>query len=492
MLFFWKKFQRWREEHHLGEETKARETEKPSHPERRDDQRTQTLLLALGELQRAMDPLIAVQVYNHRFCPLISQLPEELLLCICDFLRDDFAALLCLRIASRIFLRLLNSDRIYLWGAKTCSIRGEAFYLHDAPKLRFRQLLQRDGRCNTCKRWTAAHASQLLDDCKFQQTSRRLSLRSRVHCNACDSLHDVFQFPQQPFWYQPKQICLGQQGMVQLCAHVSITWAKVKAHIDDWRQNQSGGDWQACLDSFRIECYDPSHDTRCTVLVAQTWPRARLATSIRNPDIVVLNLEWKPHSRISTLALTADGRIPAPELRALFQKLRSCGPADTLYPRSHPGALPEMAFFCPSSHTSRLVHYNTGDEDAIRHSPASLLSPRLPSALSWNHRHGVGRNGAKLNITLHCPSDAVSTVISSQCLVISYEKDIMICKTTALTDPSDKIIPTDHWLHAMDTDSYPHPQGSSVRPQCKDLDCVNYYRKRRDSYPCSAYHYAYH
>ncbi|KAF1365836.1 hypothetical protein EJ07DRAFT_150326 [Lizonia empirigonia] len=42
----------------------------------------------------------------------------------------------------------------------------------------------------------------------------------------------------------------------------------------------------------------------------------------------------------------------------------------------------------------------------------------------------------------------------------------MICKTTALIDPSVKIIPTDHWLHAMDIDSYPHPRGRSVRPQC--------------------------
>ncbi|KAF1365837.1 hypothetical protein EJ07DRAFT_94352, partial [Lizonia empirigonia] len=272
----------------------------------------------LGELQRAMDPLIAVQVYNNRFCPLISQLPEELLLCVCDFLRDDFAALLCLRIASRIFLRLLNSKRIFVWGSK-CSIRGEDFNPHKALRLRFRELLQRDGRCNTCKRWNATHDSRLQDDCKFQQKFCGNSLRSRVHCDACDSLQDVFQFSQQSVWHQPKRQCLGQQGSVQLCAHVSITWARIKVHIDDWRQNQRGeGDWQACFDSFKIECHDPSHNTRCTGSEAPTWPRARLATSTRDPDIVVLNLEWKPHGRIATLALTADGRIPAPELRAFI------------------------------------------------------------------------------------------------------------------------------------------------------------------------------
>lgn len=66
-------------------------------------------------LQRTMDPLMAPQVYNIRFCPLISRPPEELLLCIVDFLCDDVVALMCLRIVSRIFLRLINSQTVF-WG----------------------------------------------------------------------------------------------------------------------------------------------------------------------------------------------------------------------------------------------------------------------------------------------------------------------------------------------------------------------------------------
>lgn len=118
---FWRKLPRWHEEHHRGEDTKAHEIEKPSHSEKRDDQQTQTLPLALGELQRAMDPPIAVRVYNNRFCPLISRLPEVLLLCICDFLCDDFAAVLCRRIGSRMFLRLPDSEYIFLWGHRFIS-----------------------------------------------------------------------------------------------------------------------------------------------------------------------------------------------------------------------------------------------------------------------------------------------------------------------------------------------------------------------------------
>lgn len=266
MLWMRRTFRGLREERHPSKALKAREIEKQRS---RDDERARNLLLALGELQRKMDPLIAAQVYNNRFCPLISRLPEELLLCILDFVRDDFPALLCLRITARIFLRLLNSERIYLWGS-SASLRGERFNLGGSVRLQFRRLLQRDGRCNSCKRWNDTHA-QALDFCKFQQTYRVRDSQSRLYCNACDSYHDVFQFSSGSPLRQPKRYCLGQQGAVQLCAHVSISWASIKAHVDSWRQNQCGqGDWQACLVSFKIECYDPTHDTRCRASEAPT------------------------------------------------------------------------------------------------------------------------------------------------------------------------------------------------------------------------------
>jgi hypothetical protein len=483
MLFLRRTFQGPRAKQRPSEGPKACETKMPRN---RDDERARTLLLALGKLERTMDPLIAAQAYDNGFCPLISRLPEELLLCILDFMRDDFPALLCLRITSRIFFRLPNSERIYLWGSSTCSLRGEAFDLRNSSRLRFRQLSQRDGRCYSCKRWNDAHA-QVLKDCKFQQTDRGTGSRSRFYCNACDSHHDFLQFSSGLLWRQSKRYCLGQQGVLQLCAYVSISWASIKAHVDEWRKNQRGeGDWQDCLNSFKITCYYPSHDTRCMGPKAPTRPQARLVTSTRDPNIVVLDLEWEPHGSFATLAVTADGRVPAQQLRGLFQKIRNRGPAATPYPSSHSGAIPEMAFFSPALRTSQLIHYETGEGDIPRHTPELSRSFCLPSPLSWDYRHGVGRNGTKLNLTLHCPSDAVST-ISSHCRVIRYEKDIMVCTIRALIDFSVKINPTDHWLHATDTKSYTHPQGNSVRPQCKDVACVNHYQKRKDSYHCPAY-----
>ncbi|CAO2647923.1 Nn.00g088450.m01.CDS01 [Neocucurbitaria sp. VM-36] len=214
------------------------------------------------------------------------------------------------------------------------------------------------------------------------------------------------------------------------------------------------------------------------------------STGTLDSGIVVLNLEWTTHSRIDALALTADGRIPAPELRKEFQRLRSLEPADTLCPPCHPGALPEMAFFSPSSCIEHFIYYKTGEDDKIRPPPASL--PPLPSYswLLWHHCHGRGRNGKKLDITPHYPRDAGDSGIFSQCLVVSYEKDIMICKTTTMTDSTVKIIPTDDWLHAMDAQTYQHPQASQIRPQCRDGACTNYYRRRKDHYACSTWRFA--
>ncbi|PVI05300.1 hypothetical protein DM02DRAFT_668502 [Periconia macrospinosa] len=438
-------------------------------------------------LQQTMDPVIAAQVYNDRHCALLSRLPEELLLSIVEFLRDDDAAIHCLRIVSRKFLRLLNPQSVF-WGRRAYLRRngGDAFYLHDNLRLEFRKLLQRDGRCSNCRHWNNTHPDIISDDCKFQQRFRLDTswCDQMQYCSACNCLHDSQQFSS----YNQKpdsnlRVCLGHEGAVYLCEHVQITWSSIKAHISTWQQSQQArtGDWQAWLRSFKVECQDPSHDTRCTPAEAPTWPRARLCTSNLKPDIIVLNLEWEPHIRIDAITLTANGKIPASELRGVFKKFREVGPVDTLCPSHRPDHFPELA--CSSSQTplGAVIHFETGECDIT----AQKLPP-LPG-ISWqlDQRHGRGHNGKNLTIQPHYLKNAVSTGLPSQCLIVSYEKDVMICQTRALVIPSTKLVPTDHWLHAMDTRSYPHPQASHIRPQCRDEGCVNYYRRRRDYYTCS-------
>jgi hypothetical protein len=188
---------------------------------------------------------------------------------------------------------------------------------------------------------------------------------------------------------------------------------------------------------------------------------------------VVLNLEWTPYSRIDGFELKEDGRIPAPRLRALFEQLRNLGPADILYPPCRPGALPEMACFRESFRIGPFLYYKA--------------EPPIASFKTLYDRYGKGENGKKIDIKPHCLRGDGDCRQLLQCLAVRYEKDIMVCKVADMMDTSVKVIPTEHWLHAMDTDTYPHPQASHIRPQCRDETCTNYYRRRKDFMPCSAW-----
>jgi len=146
-----------------------------------------------------------------------------------------------------------------------------------------------------------------------------------------------------------------------------------------------------------------------------------------------------------------------------------------------------MAFFSPSSHVGQCVYYSMGVHDEIGASPGSL--PTLPSN-SWlvlSNRHGRGKNGQQVDIRPHCPTDNDRTGISSQCLVLKYQKDISICERITMIMPTFwKVLPTDSWLHAVDIDTCPHPQAIQIKikPQCRDVACFNYYRRLKDCFRC--------
>ena len=127
------------------------------------------------------------------------------------------------------------------------SIKCHPFYLCDVLRLQFRRLLQKNGRCDNCRRWNDAHEHQLFDYCQFEQyydwepLFRNIAPYRTLHCFACQSLHSANQFSttyQRSLSYQSERRCLGQQGTVQLCDHIQIAWASIETHIDNWRQQQ--------------------------------------------------------------------------------------------------------------------------------------------------------------------------------------------------------------------------------------------------------------
>ncbi|KAL7626244.1 hypothetical protein AAE478_003014 [Parahypoxylon ruwenzoriense] len=313
----------------------------------------------LLNLQRTMDPWIAAQVYNNNYSPL-GRLPEELLLLILYYLDNEILSIYCLGRVSRTFRRLIYEPDIWKYafpGEYPFSLE-HIWTLPLDLRSQLQQRLQKDGMCDECKLWCDAPVEGLfrlftqacnLDTnrnrgyctigcfCKFESAP----CRSRLYCDACGNNHDVSAFSlSNQFSTKRDRRCLGRQGAVQLCEHIHVAWTTVETHIAIWQQRKPR-DWQACFGHFVIECHDPSHDTRCTAEEAPTWPRARLRTAEHYPDLVVLNLEWKPHSGLDTFTVTPDGRVPASELRSLFQKYRQ-GPGGIQLPSYPSSPLPEM------------------------------------------------------------------------------------------------------------------------------------------------------
>ncbi|PVI08513.1 hypothetical protein DM02DRAFT_722736 [Periconia macrospinosa] len=489
--------------------------------EERNRHQTQNLLLIFDKLQHTMDPLVASRVFNTHFCPLISKLPEELLLCILDYLWDDPVTLQCLRAVSSTFFRLLHR-RSNLWNyayhnnqsifwnfmyLSYLSITGidaqgiTAAYLDKSNALnlnhylqwQLRRLLQRDGRCDNCKAWNDDYQRHTFDYCKFEAPIIvNTPCKPRLKCYGCYDQHDIYEFSlEEKMAKKHTRVCLGRQGTVQLCEHVQIPWARIETHIKTFWYQEHHSDWQTWLDEFKIECKHSSHDTRCTPSEAPTWPQARLGLSSLRSRII-LSLEWEPHCRLDMLTLTKSKRISAVELKLMFENLRRQGPADILCPPYHSGTLQEMICFHQSSFTRPLLYYKMNDEedkesgeyeeDEENTSPVPSSSFPSPLTLSWSHSDRVDGNRKELAIHSHILEEANGTGIFQQGLKVSYRRDVMICKMEDVRYPRKSIGPSHHWLHAMDARTYPHPQ--HVRPLCTNESCINYSQRPKPFHDC--------
>ncbi|KAL7936005.1 hypothetical protein V8C35DRAFT_333198 [Trichoderma chlorosporum] len=425
----------------------------------------------LSDLQLTMDPLLAAQIYNDNHSPL-CRLPDELLLRILHCLGHDILSIYCLRRVSRSFRRLVNEPDIWKYMLLPLSQRfwprsESPWNLPPEQRKQLRQRLQRDNMCPKCKLWCDVPVKGW-----FKQISQALNLaqlgryrtygghckfgfepwdNARPQCSVCNNqgAQETFSSSSRNHHDEGGQRCLGCQGAVQLCEHINIYWATIEAHITDW-QRRRPGDWQACFDDFSVECQDPSHDTRCTAEEAPTWPRARLQFAELCPDLVILLLEWKPHSGLDTFTPTADGRALASEMRALFRKYRQ-GPADILFPSYPSNPLPEMACFGPA--TCNCLRYDNGVDEG----PSAVDRPKIASFLHkdwpfgcrahhyYSRDHGSGRNGQQVQMSEHWPTS-------------TYR---------------DKVKPTHPWFHAMNPDTYSRPIAGHELPLCKDKDLLS-------------------
>lgn len=463
-------------------------------------ERERQMQLTLQDLERTTDPMVAAQLYNDKHTPL-SRIPDEILLQIIGYCidEDSVANLYCLRRVSKRLRRVL--DEPTLWEGipavrpTTCAFNSERnLRLSHDQRQKLRQRLQKDSMCNRCRAWSdlraedyprlfihgdilQAHSywSRAFPSCKFDSGNY-----PGIYCDGCGADHDAASFRPPSMCSGPERVCLGRQGGVQLCEHIHVYWGDIESHITSWRKRGDWDFWKACLDDFRVECRDPSHDMRCRAEDAPTWPRARLRAHEWNDALAVLTIEWKPHSGLDAFTLTPCGRLPAPELRALFRRYREGAAKVLLPPRPSSHYLPEMECFAAAK--SSCVAYK--GSNALGNTMPLQNSGHRCDDDCWTsskpHGHNAlfyGKEHTSVDVSKH------RRVGDSICLTTTYRFEVKVFRKT-----DDKINPSHDWFHAMDPCStYRAPCPDYQLPLCDDGSCMNYYRRRR-AYHCPVSH----
>ncbi|KAK0703394.1 hypothetical protein B0T26DRAFT_731152 [Lasiosphaeria miniovina] len=393
------------------------------------------MLLTLREMESTgMDPLIAALVYNMKHSP-IHRLPDELVLQVLRCIGDDPLTMLCLRRVARRFRRIIDEPEIWK--------------------------VMRMGPSWTSRIWISECLCSLPKDVGDE-------LLPRIYMDGmCDECILQPGVPNKGGWLQ-------RRGM---CQHVNISWADIEPYISKWQQQQNSHDGQVCLDGFRSECRDPSHDMRCRAKGAPTWPRASLNAESQPPNCVELLFEWTPPSGFGVVSLTPEGRMPASEVRRLFQRHRQ-GAADIIFPSRPHLPLPEMACFNFAG-CQCLLYETGGDQSLILARPSKRtrqifrrdsFSP-CPASHSFGRCHGSYFFGEHVTMRRSCSQIQPDSV----CLVAYYSRSITV-HTSVNRKSGIAVTPGPDWYHAVDPDLSPSSLQGLPKMLCRDKSCINYYR----------------
>lgn len=177
-------------------------------------------------------PLMAAAHHNKTKSPL-CRLPDAVLIRIMRLC--DGVSVECLRRSSRTFLRVFPSAcrsaadydmtrlRFFPWPISTVPLRWPL-----AEQAAFLKLIERDGLCQACLAAKAARDWQ----------SRIAALvDTYLHCSGCIADHAACLFSaRERHKPQSERVCIGHEGYMRLCRHVTMPWSTLVAETDKrWR-----------------------------------------------------------------------------------------------------------------------------------------------------------------------------------------------------------------------------------------------------------------
>lgn len=493
-------------------------------------------LAGLSEFADSMDPLLAAAAHNKEFSPLLK-LPDEILMAILHFLEPDIRDIYYIRRVCRK-LRFMAYDHTLkpvLFLTRPFS-KGSHMLHHDKFHGRennrgpfgilpwysvpgFQATIRKQTLCEPCQ--TAHREGMLPNGCVFMETPRLY-----IHCAGCNSHHTRYAFSHTQRQKKPlDRVCIGREGTLRLCEHVSIGWADIEAHLAASSRQR---DFSKAVSDFHVMCPHPSHKFACksTSRLApseascndHTRPCARLqldgSPTLHHSDrwtSVSLVLCWKPYSSSKILTAPENGQIEATRLRELYGEFGK-NAARFIVPGPSQNTTPEMLCFdldkCghilyrngerPQATSSELLGTPHASGRSIN-SPVTATEIALDedhqdasrfTGLGWTD-HYVEFNEARgqSGIYVYECDEKHDGQDSTRCLLTSYRRTILLGQI----DPHHRgtLNPSHQWFHAIDQDSYPSIQATpggiwarvmayfdktKSRPRCRDTACRNYFQ----------------
>ena len=487
-----------------------------------------------AESRGSVDPLLAACAHNKEFS-LLLKLPDEILLAIIGLLlQSDNLAIYYLRRVCRK-LRYLSEDktlgsgylcvpRKYMYNPSTHILHDDRFISREttginAHRLRwdvvqkFETTIRKETLCKPCQ---IAHQEDTLpNECVFTETPTRY-----LYCAGCDTYHASNAFSHTQRRKGPAhRICVGREGRLRLCEHVSISWADIQAHL-----TASAGRHDFCkaVSDFHVVCKHPSHTFACKSASRiapseascndHTRPCARLQMNQHSTVLrwtpLSLVLCWKPYASSKILTAPENGQIEATKLRELYGEYGK-NAARFIVPGPSQNPTPEMLCFDPDT-CGHILYRNGKRPEAtpytrLRTAHPSSKNESLPgtelcldedhqdpsrfTGLGWT-AHYVEFNEARgqSGIYVHECEEKHDSQDTTQCIMTSYRRAISLADVDSRRPGA--LNPSHEWFHAVDQDSYPsiRAEGSlwpsltayfdntKSRPRCRDAACRNYYQ----------------
>lgn len=434
----------------------------------------------------------------------------------------DPVTLLLLRRSTRLFLRLFGSPAFRpLWtspppplGLKilpTIWPSPRVGLLTPSQTSALRALLARD----------AASSPHLCPDCRALRQrpdwpARLEAVTSRRHfCGGgCRAWHPTSCFsPAQRAASPALRVCIGREGHVRLCRHVTLSWTAVAALVPLARARQphesDGEGWTEKNMLLVAECRHPSHlpGPRHRMTWRSQSPRHRFPTAslvavavspATGPSPpVLLELQHIAHTRMPRP--DAGGGRFTPDIVAQRLSLLRQDVGRYIVPQLTPGVLPEMLALGTNSCTClkhpgieysppgwRLSGISYPSEETLyigHYSDEPKCRGRLPARhCSAFHVKQTDLGHTRRQVPFpHTYTAVLPCFVDSKCTAVSYTRRIRV--TYDSTTRSDV---TPDWQQAVEPESYlpylPYLPVSAPDDDtegvlwCPNTSCINHHR----------------